>query len=77
MTNIKFIGFLCPAVFFLLPNLVSRIRNSLAQLYAKDIIPDDKQELDEALQREVSITVKCNLNFVNHQPVNESTLVII
>jgi hypothetical protein len=23
-------------------------------LYAKDITPDDKQELDEALQREVS-----------------------
>ncbi|KAE8663451.1 hypothetical protein F3Y22_tig00112968pilonHSYRG00020 [Hibiscus syriacus] len=29
------------------------IRNCLAQLYAKDITPDDKQELDEALQREV------------------------
>jgi len=25
----------------------------LAQLYAKDITPDDKLELDEALQREV------------------------
>jgi len=25
----------------------------LTQLYAKDITPDDKQELDEALQREV------------------------
>lgn len=25
----------------------------MAQLYAKDITPDDKQELDEALQREV------------------------
>ena len=32
---------------------VFRIRNCLAQLYAKDITPDDKQELDEALQREV------------------------
>lgn len=32
---------------------VTRIRNCLAQLYAKDITPDDKQELDEALQREV------------------------
>ncbi|XP_019193195.1 PREDICTED: phosphoenolpyruvate carboxylase-like [Ipomoea nil] len=31
----------------------ARIRNSLAQLYAKDITPDDKQELDEALQREI------------------------
>lgn len=31
-----------------------RIRNCLAQLYAKDITPDDKQELDEALQREVN-----------------------
>lgn len=30
-----------------------RIRNCLTQLYAKDITPDDKQELDEALQREV------------------------
>ncbi|KAF5945033.1 hypothetical protein HYC85_015261 [Camellia sinensis] len=29
-----------------------RIRNCLTQLYAKDITPDDKQELDEALQRE-------------------------
>ena len=32
-----------------------RIRNCLAQLYAKDITPDDKQELDEALQREVCV----------------------
>ncbi|CAM8900902.1 unnamed protein product [Rhodiola kirilowii] len=30
-----------------------RIRNYLSQLYAKDITPDDKQELDEALQREI------------------------
>ncbi|XP_075483161.1 phosphoenolpyruvate carboxylase-like [Primulina tabacum] len=30
-----------------------RIRNCLAQLYDKDITPDDKQELDEALQREI------------------------
>ncbi|GMH24919.1 hypothetical protein Nepgr_026762 [Nepenthes gracilis] len=30
-----------------------RIRNCLSQLYAKDITPDDKQELDEALQREI------------------------
>ncbi|KAI3716220.1 hypothetical protein L6452_23405 [Arctium lappa] len=30
-----------------------RIRDYLAQLYAKDITPDDKQELDEALQREI------------------------
>jgi phosphoenolpyruvate carboxylase len=30
-----------------------RIRNCLTQLYAKDITPDEKQELDEALQREV------------------------
>ncbi|GKD70222.1 phosphoenolpyruvate carboxylase gene, partial [Tanacetum coccineum] len=30
-----------------------RIREYLAQLYAKDINPDDKQELDEALQREI------------------------
>lgn len=32
-----------------------RIRNCLTQLYAKDITPDEKQELDEALQREVCI----------------------
>ncbi|KAL0923985.1 hypothetical protein M5K25_004780 [Dendrobium thyrsiflorum] len=30
-----------------------RVRDCLAQLYAKDITPDDKQELDEALQREI------------------------
>ena len=35
-----------------------RIRDCLTQLYAKDITPDDKQELDEALQREVC---KCQL----------------
>ncbi|KAK6134704.1 hypothetical protein DH2020_031552 [Rehmannia glutinosa] len=33
-----------------------RIRDCLAQLYDKDITPDDKQELDEALQRENSPT---------------------
>ncbi|THG20124.1 hypothetical protein TEA_026084 [Camellia sinensis var. sinensis] len=32
-----------------------RIRDCLAQLYAKDITPDDKQELDEALQREIIV----------------------
>ncbi|KAH6764065.1 phosphoenolpyruvate carboxylase 1 [Perilla frutescens var. frutescens] len=31
----------------------ARIRNCLTQLNAKDITPDDKQELDEALQREI------------------------
>ncbi|KAL6644285.1 hypothetical protein ACP70R_015893 [Stipagrostis hirtigluma subsp. patula] len=31
----------------------SKIRNCLVQLYTKDITPDDKQELDEALQREI------------------------
>ena len=35
--------------------VIFRIRNCLAQLYAKDITPDDKQELDEALHREVRI----------------------
>ncbi|KAK4420659.1 Phosphoenolpyruvate carboxylase 2 [Sesamum alatum] len=30
-----------------------RIRNCLSQLTGKDITPDDKQELDEALQREI------------------------
>lgn len=37
--------------FWFFPHL--RIRDCLTQLYAKDITPDDKQELDEALQREV------------------------
>jgi phosphoenolpyruvate carboxylase len=32
---------------------ICRIRDCLSQLYAKDITPDEKQELDEALQREV------------------------
>ncbi|KAI3741471.1 hypothetical protein L1987_59145 [Smallanthus sonchifolius] len=32
-----------------------RIRDCLAQLYAKDISLDDKQELDEALHREIQI----------------------
>ncbi|KZV42136.1 phosphoenolpyruvate carboxylase 2 [Dorcoceras hygrometricum] len=36
-----------------------RIRNCLAQLYDKDITPDDKQELDGALQRELSMW-RCN-----------------
>ncbi|NP_001307823.1 phosphoenolpyruvate carboxylase isoform X1 [Solanum lycopersicum] len=31
----------------------ARIRNCLSQLYAKDITPDDKEELDEALEREI------------------------
>nr|QFR35816.1 phosphoenolpyruvate carboxylase [Chandrasekharania keralensis] len=31
----------------------ARIRNCLTQLYAKDITANDKQELDEALQREI------------------------
>ncbi|XP_047950340.1 phosphoenolpyruvate carboxylase 2-like [Salvia hispanica] len=31
----------------------ARIRNCLTQLNAKDITPDDRQELDEALQREI------------------------
>lgn len=38
---------------FLISHLLSRIRDCMTQLYAKDITPDDKQELDEALQREV------------------------
>ncbi|CAL0326513.1 unnamed protein product [Lupinus luteus] len=31
----------------------ARIRDCLSHLYAKDITPDDKEELDEALQREI------------------------
>ncbi|KAH7533191.1 hypothetical protein FEM48_Zijuj04G0104000 [Ziziphus jujuba var. spinosa] len=33
--------------------ILCMIRNCLTQLYAKDITRDDKQELDEALQREI------------------------
>ncbi|KAG5552033.1 hypothetical protein RHGRI_010201 [Rhododendron griersonianum] len=43
--------FLLMKSFFLF--YLSRICNCLTQLYAKDITPDDKQELDEALQREI------------------------
>lgn len=43
--------FLLMKSFFLF--YLSRIHNCLTQLYAKDITPDDKQELDEAVQREV------------------------
>lgn len=39
-----------------------RIRDCLTQLYAKDITPDDKQELDEALQREVC---RCQLVWIH------------
>lgn len=49
-----------------------RIRDCLVQLYAKDITPDDKQELDEALQREVKftipITVLCFFSFSFSNP---------
>ena len=48
--------FLCLSYHFPL-SLRFRIRDCLAQLYAKDITPDDKQELDEALQREVNISI--------------------
>lgn len=45
--------------------LSCRIRDCLAQLYAKDITPDDKQELDEALQREVETDlVVCIVSFI-------------
>lgn len=44
-----------------------RIRNCLTQLYAKDITPDDKQELDEALQREVNIKTRgISINVVSN-----------
>ncbi|RYR03622.1 hypothetical protein Ahy_B06g082696 [Arachis hypogaea] len=36
-----------------------KIRNCLSQLYAKDITPDDKQELDEALQQEMGLVMIC------------------
>lgn len=36
----------------------------MAQLYAKEITPEDKQELDEALQREASIEMYMKLRFL-------------
>ncbi|QHO07723.1 Phosphoenolpyruvate carboxylase [Arachis hypogaea] len=42
------------------------IWNCLSQLYAKDITtPDDKQELDEALQQEVDVRKDLIRNFAN------------
>ncbi|GJU15548.1 phosphoenolpyruvate carboxylase [Tanacetum coccineum] len=32
------------------------LRDCLAQFYAKDVIPDDKQEVDDALHREIQAT---------------------
>lgn len=32
---------------------IGRIRSCLSQMHQKDVTPDEKQELDEALQREV------------------------
>ncbi|KAL7210151.1 hypothetical protein ACSBR1_031668 [Camellia fascicularis] len=47
-----------------------RICNCLTQLYAKGITLDDKQELDEALQREIyhnALNIK-NINYELHHP---------
>lgn len=52
-------------IYFHLLSFPFRIRNCLTQLNAKDITPDDKQELDEALQREVIMICKF-LMFVPH-----------
>ncbi|QHO49837.1 Phosphoenolpyruvate carboxylase [Arachis hypogaea] len=42
------------------------IQNCLSQLYAKDVTtPDDKQELDEALQQEVDVRKDLIRNFAN------------
>ncbi|RYR48194.1 hypothetical protein Ahy_A07g034192 [Arachis hypogaea] len=65
-----------------------KIRNCLSQLYAKDITPDDKQELDEALQQEIDeelLQEVVNMGFDRNQLVeslcnriqNEMGLVII
>lgn len=45
--------------FLFILDILFRIRTCLTQLYAKDITPDDKQELDEALQREVILHNMC------------------
>ncbi|XLU19754.1 hypothetical protein S245_055820 [Arachis hypogaea] len=65
-----------------------KIRNCLSQLYAKDITPDDKQELDEALQQEIDeelLQEVVNMGFDRNQLVeslcnkiqNEMGLVMI
>ena len=46
---------------------MSRLRNCLAQLYAKDITPNEKQELDEALQREVNAFLKSVLVYPKYR----------
>lgn len=57
-----------------------RIRNCLTQLYAKDITPDYKQELDEALQREVRNSYKFKFRTKNmnkyRQRRNKTSLIV-
>lgn len=49
-----------------------RIRNSLTQLCAKDITPDEKQELDEALQREIQAAFRTDeIRRTQPQPQDE------
>lgn len=67
---VLWLGLLCPLSLSLSPlirvhTLFFRIRNCLTQLYAKDITPDDKQEIDEALQREVIIKTHFTLCTIN------------
>ncbi|KAL0328421.1 UNVERIFIED_CONTAM: Phosphoenolpyruvate carboxylase [Sesamum calycinum] len=49
----------------------ARIRNCLSQLYAKDITPDDKQELDEALQREIQAAFRTEIRRTPPTPQDE------
>lgn len=62
---LKFYSVISVFMYFLLLSFPFRIRNCLTHLNAKDITPDDKQELDEALQREVIMVCKF-LVFVPH-----------
>lgn len=47
--------------------MLFRIRNCLQQLNEKDVTPDDKQELDEALQREVNMCPLQGISSIHFQ----------
>ena len=53
--KIESIAFTC--LFFTFYFFGCRIWSCLSQMYKKDITPDEKQELDEALQREVKFSL--------------------
>jgi hypothetical protein len=52
--------------------LYNSICRCLTQLFAKDITPDEKQELDEALQREV---ICLDILFITLKDPKENVLI--